>query len=285
MSYLSVSTWSLHRLLGPLHWTIWDAEAGTHRTSVQEQPQLLTLLELPSEASGRGYQAVEVCHFHFPFTDAAYLGQLRNAFSDAGVSLDTLLLDYGDLTSTDDNRAIEDMKLYKEWIDIASLCGAKQIRLIAGEARPADEAAIKRSAAALVELSKYGDSRNVRVITENFKALTSKGESCLKLLALTEGSVSMITDFGNFAGQAKYEEIAMTVPYSVSIHAKAAYDESGYPDEAEFMRCLEAVEAAGYNGAFVLIYDGPGNMWDGLDRIKRIVEPYIARGTPPQASN
>jgi sugar phosphate isomerase/epimerase len=275
MSYLSVSTWSLHRILGPLRWTTWDSEAGNHQTITQDQPQLLTLLELPREASGRGYQAIEVCHFHFPSTEVSYLDQLRKAFADAGVSLDTLLLDYGDLTSTDDQRRIEDTKLYKEWIDVASLCGAKQIRLIAGEAEPTDENAIRQSAAALQALAEYGATRNVQVITENFKALTSTGASCLKLLELTQGSVAMITDFGNFAGQAKYEELAMISPHSVSVHAKAAYDESGYPDEQEFIRCLDTVKAANFNGAFVLIYDGPGNMWEGLERIKRIVSPYI----------
>jgi sugar phosphate isomerase/epimerase len=263
-------------MLGPLHLTIWDAEVGKHRTSVQEQPQLFTLLEIPKEAAGRGYQSIEVCHFHFPSKEPAYLEQLRKAFSDAGVSLDTLLLDYGDLTSADESRTTADMKLCREWIDIASLCGAKQIRLVAGEAEPTNDAAIRQSAEALLELAKYAASRNVRVITENFKALTSTGENCLKLLTITGDAVGMITDFGNFAGVAKYEEIAMTAPYSVSIHAKAAYDESGYPNEAEFVSCLEAVKATGYNGAFVLIYDGPGDMWDGLDRIKQIVEPYIA---------
>jgi len=99
MSYLSVSTWSLHRLLGPLRWTYWDADAREHRTHVQDQPQVHSLLELPAEASRRGYRAVEICHFHFPSTDAEYAAALKRSFEDAGISFDTLLLDYGDLTA------------------------------------------------------------------------------------------------------------------------------------------------------------------------------------------
>jgi sugar phosphate isomerase/epimerase len=276
MSYLSVSTWSLHRLLGPLHWTVWDATTGTHRTEVQQQPQEITLLQLPAQAANRGYQAVEVCHFHFPSTEPAYLEQLRNAFSDAGVMFDTLLLDYGDLTATAEERQASDVTLIRQWIAIASACGAKQIRLIAGEASPKDDEAIHRSAAALLELAEYATLKGVRVITENFKTLTSTGQSCLKLLDQTRGHVGMITDFGNFHGDDKYDEIAMTVPYSVSIHAKAAYDQDGLPDEADFRRCLDAVQKTGFNGAFVLIYDGPGDMWEGLERIKRLVQPFIS---------
>ncbi|WP_239617770.1 sugar phosphate isomerase/epimerase family protein [Cohnella mopanensis] len=275
MSYLSISTWSLHRLLGPLRWTYWDAETGTHRTHVQDQPQTHTLLELPEQAARRGYRAIEVCHFHFPETDESYLKQLRQSFADADVSFDTLLLDYGDLTTADETRRSVDLQLYREWIDIASLCGAKQIRLIAGEAAPTDVQAIRQSAMALSELNEYAATRNVQVITENFKELTSTGASCLQLLGETGSFMRMITDFGNFHGEDKYGEIASTTPYSVSIHAKAAYDESGNPDETEFTRCLEAVKSTGYDSAYVLIYDGPGDMWEGLERIKRIVEPYL----------
>jgi hypothetical protein len=275
MSYLSISTWSLHRLLGPLRWTIWDADTLKHRTMEEAQPQILTLLELPAEAARRGYQAVEVCHFHFPSTEPSYLEQLRDAFASAQVHFDTLLLDYGDLTSEDTRRKKADMAFIRRWIVVASLCGAKRIRVIAGEAPPNDEEALSRAAAALSELSHFAASSGVEVITENFMSLTSTGGSCVKLLGQTEGSVEMITDFGNFKGPGKYDEIAMTVPYSVSIHAKADYDEEGLPDESEFRRCLETVHTLGYDGPYVLIYDGPGDMWAGLERIKRVVQPFI----------
>ncbi|RUS43936.1 sugar phosphate isomerase/epimerase [Cohnella sp. AR92] len=276
MSYISVSTWSLHRLLGPLRWTVWNEASGTHETHIQEQPLVHTLLELPAEAARRGYAAVEIGHFHFPSTEADYLDRLRAAFTAAGVSLDTLLLDYGDLTSSDERRAAADLALAKQWIDVAAACGAKRIRIIAGEALPTDEDAIRQSASALGKLADYGKIKNVRVITENFKPLTSTGTSSLRLLEQTGWEIGFITDFGNFEGAAKYEDIALLSPHSVSLHAKAHYDEAGLPEEAEFRRCLEASRRSGFDGAYVLIYDGPGDMWEGLERIKRIVEPITA---------
>lgn len=275
MSYLSVSTWSLHRILGPLYWTAWDANVGKPITVVQEQPELITLLELPAEAASRGYQAIEICHFHFPSKEISFLKQLRSSFYTSSISFDTLLLDYGDLTSTDEKRRKADMDYIREWIDIASISGAKQIRIIAGEAAASDDESIQRSASSLVDLAKYAASKGVQVITENFKPLTSTAESSLKLLALTGESVGFITDFGNFHGDDKLVEIADTVPFSVSVHAKASYDERGLPDESEFISCLKAVQTAKYKGAYVLIYDGPGDMWEGLERIKLLVKPYL----------
>ncbi|MDQ0111295.1 sugar phosphate isomerase/epimerase family protein [Paenibacillus harenae] len=275
MSYLSVSTWSLHRLLGPLRWTAWDAEQRQHIIHEQMQPQEHTLLELPAIAAERGYQAIEVCHFHFPDTSLAYLHRLRDAFQAAGLSFDTLLLDYGDLTSEDEVRRSADQQLMREWIDIASECGAKQIRIVAGEASPDNEQAISLSAEALSSLAAYSAPRGVRVVTENFKPLTSTALTSERLLDLAGEQVGFITDFGNYKGAAVAEEIARTTPRSVSIHAKADFDEAGIPNELPFVRYLEAAAGAGFDGAYVLIYDGPGDMWKGLERVRRIVEPYI----------
>jgi sugar phosphate isomerase/epimerase len=277
VSYLSISTWSLHRILGPLRWTVWDAESITHQTQLHDQPQVLTLLELPAEAASRGYQAIEVCHFHFPSTEPAYLEQLRSSFNSAGITFDTLLLDYGDLTTTDKARKSADFSLIQQWIDIAYLSGAKQIRVIAGEASPTDTEAIHASAAALAALAQYGASKGVHVITENFKSLTSTAESSLKLLEQAGPQVGFITDFGNYHGEGKMEEIGATAPLSVSVHVKPTYDAVGFPDKDELISYLNKVQETGYEGAYVLIYDGPGDMWGGLDRIKSIVEPYILR--------
>ncbi|MBB3113516.1 sugar phosphate isomerase/epimerase [Paenibacillus phyllosphaerae] len=275
MSYLSVSTWSLHRLLGPLHWTIWDEETRSHRTVAKEQPLELSLLELPKIASERGYKAIEVCHFHFPSTERDYLEQLRAAFEQADISLDTLLLDYGDLTAEDEGRVKEDLGLMKRWIEAASFCGAKQIRIVAGEAEPTNQAALVRSAASLLELIRFAEPLGVRVVTENFKPLTSIATNVAALYDQCEGKLGLITDFGNYKGAGKYGEIAQTAPLSVSVHAKANYDEQGIPDVEEFSQCLEAVKGTNFDGAYVLIYDGPGDMWEGLERVKELVQPYL----------
>ena len=275
MSYLSVSTWSLHRLLGPLRWTYWDSESKEHKIHLEVQPECMTLLDLPAEAARRGFQAVEICHFHFPSTDNNYLRDLKDAFTMSGVSFDTLLLDYGDLTSQDTVRVNADMQLCQNWIRIAAEAGAKQIRIIAGEADPTNKEAMNQASGYLKKLNDFAALNDIRVVTENFKKLTSTGVSCIQLLNNLDFNLKMISDFGNFKEWNKEEELALTIPHSVSIHAKADYDEQGLPDIASFQRCLDVMKRADYNGAVVLIYDGPGDMWEGLDRIKQIVTPYL----------
>lgn len=275
MPYLSVSTWSLHRHLGPLRWTQWDADNQTHVTQETPQPQEVALLDLPQVLAKRGYKAVDICHFHFPSTGAEYLRQLRQAFADAGIRFHTLLLDYGDLSTADDVRAQADMQLAGQWIDIASQAGAERIRLIAGDDDPSDEAALERAGRRLSELAAYAEERGVRAITENFHSLASTAANCIRLVDRCEGKLGLLTDFGNFKGAGKYDQIAAILPYSDSVHAKPHYDGDGRPDADEFRRCLDQLPKTGFDGAIALIYDGPGDMWSGLDRAREVVEPYL----------
>lgn len=275
MPYLSTSTWSLHRHLGPLRWTEWDSVNKTHRVKVQPQPETLNLYELPAVLASKGYSAVDICHFHFPSTEPEDLLRLRQACADAGIRFHTLLLDYGDLSSADEARVQADAQYARDWIDIAAQAGAERIRIIAGDAAPEDRSALERSYRHLYALIEYAKERGVQIVTENFRPLTSTAENCLHLLESSRGQLGMVADFGNFSGTGKYEQLAAILPYSGSVHAKAHYDEQGLPDADEYRRCLDLLPAANFDGAIALIYDGPGDMWEGLDRIQAIVEPYL----------
>ncbi|MBW8350253.1 sugar phosphate isomerase/epimerase [Bacillus sp. IITD106] len=275
MPYLSLSTWSLHRNLGPLYWTVWDEEQKKHVIQAEPQPEITTLLELPAILASKGYKAIEICHFHFPKTDSGYLQKLNLACNEAGITFNTLLLDYGDITSEDEIRREADIKLMKDWIEIASEAGARQIRIIAGDASPKDNAALVRSSEILTNLIEYANKLGVKIITENFHSLTSTADNCIKLVENCNGELGLIADFGNFKGETKYEEIEKILPYSQSVHAKPEMDAEGIPDENEFRKCLEPLVATNYNGPINLIYDGPGDMWEGVERVRKVVESYL----------
>lgn len=276
MSFLSLTSWSLHRNLGPLRWTRWDDNTQTQFTEAQDQPELLSLLKLPAVLAEKGFSSVEVCHFHFPETNEAYLLALKQAFTDAGLRFYTLLLEYGDISSPDKVRRQSDIAWIKGWIDIAALTGAERVRIIAGEADPSDRDALARSIEALRELGQYGKEHGVRVVTENFKSLSSTGDNCLAIIEGCGDVIGFTSDFGNFKGEQKFDELVQTIPHSESIHAKAQTNAAGVPDEAEFIRCLNIAKQAGYEGPLTLVYDGPGDMWDGIERVKKLAEPYCS---------
>ncbi|WP_246320832.1 sugar phosphate isomerase/epimerase family protein [Paenibacillus germinis] len=212
MPYLSLTSWSLHRNLGPLQWTRWDDNTRTQITVTQDQPELISLLELPAILAKKGFRSLEVCHFHFPDTSEEYLQELKHAFTEADLQFYTLLIEYGDISSSDDLRRQSDITWIKGWIDIAARSGAERVRVIAGDAEPMDQEALQRSVDALRELSSYAAVQGVRVVTENFHSLTSIADNCLALLEGCGELLGLTSDFGNFKGIEKYGELAKTIP-------------------------------------------------------------------------
>lgn len=270
MLLLSLTTWSLHRCLGPLHWTVWDEQAGAVATKIEQQPELLTLLELPHVLAEKKFAAVEIGHFHIRDTSDQYLSALSQAIGESGIRLYSLLLDYGDISAADERRRRADIEWIKGWIDIARKVGAERVRVVAGEGDPTDKEALHRSLAALQELIAYAAGTGVRIVTENFRPLASTADNCLSLLAGCGPDLGLISDFGNYNGPHKYEELSRTAPHSETIHAKASTDEDGRPDEQEFARCMSVVRDAQFTGAVTIVYDGPGDMWAGIDRVRRL---------------
>ncbi|TLS53966.1 sugar phosphate isomerase/epimerase [Paenibacillus antri] len=276
MRFFSLTTWSLHRNLGPLRWTRWDGAGAKHYTETQEQPELLSLPELPAALAEKGYEAANVCHFHIPDVGEEYARRLRGSFETAGVRLFTLLLDYGDISSADDVRREADLAWLKRWIDFAAAAGAERVRVVAGESAPDDARALERSAEGLRELCDYAEPRGVRVVTENFRPLTSTADNCLALLEACGDRLGLIADFGNFGGPGKLEELSRIAPRAEEIHAKAKTDAEGFPDADELRSCLDLVRDADFAGPITLVYDGPGDMWAGIERVRSIVAPYVA---------
>jgi len=273
MPHLSLTTWSLHRELGPLRWTYWDKNEKIHKTKIEQQPENTTLLELPAILVKQQFQSLEVCHFHFPSLEKDYLFQLKHSFETSGMNFHCLLVDYGDISSSDENRRKADIEYIKNWVDIASVVGAKSIRVIAGEAPPTDIQALKRSKESLKEIVAYALPKQVRVVTENFKPLSSTKENCIELLS--DNELGLTVDFGNFNKDVKYDSIKNLMPYAESVHAKANYDQHGIIDEDEFRQSLDIVAEHRYNGPITLVYDGPGNLWEGIQRVKAVAKEYL----------
>lgn len=265
---LALSTWSLHRLLGPLRWTVWDDEQRTQVVHTQPQPEELTLLELPRVAEEKGFRYLELCHFHYPSTDEAYLQQLKESFDASQVEYHTLLVDYGDISSPDEERRQSDLRYLRNWIDVAAKSGAKAVRIVAGEQPTGDQASITRSCESLRSLYAYGQERGVKVVTENFRELTASIASWSEVMKGAGPAMACIVDFGNFELAEKEEGIRYGTPHAHSIHAKPRYRADGSLDGEEFERMLAIVAEQNDTVPVTVIFDDEGDMWLGIRRIQ-----------------
>lgn len=281
MPRISTSSWSLHRSLGKPAIPTPDSPPAAGPVPGAQ----LSLLELPNRLAKAGIGTLEICHFHFPNTDAGYLAELRSAAKDAGVEIFSVLIDAGDITHGDPAQLEKELAWIRGWLDVAAAIGASHSRVIAGyapiERNGSDlrtHPLIRQSAANLGSLADYGAGQGVRVITENFRSTAERADQLLAILGLCDGKVGACADFGNFKGAGKYDELAAIAPKSTSAHAKALYDGEGHPDRAEMERCLNLMAGAGFDGPISLIFDTPFHRgedeWDNLAVLREIVLPY-----------
>ncbi len=270
MPIAAVQSWSLQRTLGG------PVAAGSFPWpgGMAEHPGGGTaLLDLPAQLAERGYGVVQLCHFQLPSRDAGYLADLRGALDDAGIELDALLLDTGDLSSPD--RGDEHERWIGGWIADAAALGGHRIRIIGGRQAPTAEA-VHASAARFRRLA--SDAHGVRIVTENWRELLAGPDEVLQLLEETQGDIGLLIDLGNWSGATKYDDLARIAPFAETCHAKCHASAEGTAlDEDDYVRSLEVLADAGFDGPLALVFEGPGDdEWAGLDAERTIVRRVFA---------
>lgn len=257
----AVSTWSLHRHLGTTYPHDLASDTVGPRTETYGEGTE-SLLDIPSALVNHGYSRMELVSFHLPSRDPIYLGELRDQLKVTGVTLQTLLIDEGDITHP--ITGPRDTRWIAGWIEIANELGAQNARIIAGKQRPTTET-LNRAVLALRELEEGNSGSPVRLVTENWHDLLPGAAEVNELLDRLEGRIGLLLDFGNWKGPRKYEELAAIAGRAELCHAKADFID-GDLDQNDYGRCVDLAEAAGYTGPYTLIFDSelPLNEWDGL---------------------
>jgi sugar phosphate isomerase/epimerase len=236
-------------------------------------PPAFTLLELPARIAAAGIHTLELCHFHLPTREGAYLQQVRHALETAEVELWSFLIDSGDLAHPEHHE--RDRQWAEGWLDVAAQLGAKTARVSAGKQAPNAET-MARSQANLAQLAAAAQQRGLRLLTENWQNLMSTPEVVLTMLDRLEGAVGLCADFGNWQGEQKYADLAQIFPRAASCHTKAHFSAPGQMDQADYVRCLDLTRAAGFAGPYTLIYDGPdSDEFAGLAQERAVVLPYL----------
>ena len=265
---IAVSTWSLHRTLGVVYADAPGLPANGAPLEKYGRGEI-DLLDLPAALRARGYARVEICHFNIRSRDAGYLSELKASLADSSITLQTLLIDDGDISHPDNSA--RDAAWCGEWIDAAAALGADCARVIGGKQKPSREA-LERSAAALRLLAKRGSAQGVKIITENWLDLLSGPDEVLYVLDAAGDDLGLIADTWNWRGESKYAGLAAIFPRATSCHAKCNFPSADVMDLQDYSRCLGIARAANFSGPFTLIYDGPGDdEWECLARMREVV--------------
>ncbi len=268
---IAVSTWSLHKKLGYSH-ANGPAGSSTAPALPTWGPGEIKLFDLPAALRAHDYARVELCHFHIASSNPSYLEDLRAAFADQGVTIQTLLIDDGDITNPA-TRA-RDMAWINRWIDAAARLGAVHARVIAGKQKPTAET-LALSISGLTQLANAAATQGVRLVTENWFDLTATPNEVFQILDNVPG-LGFLADMGNWSGLSKYNDLAAIFPRAQLCHAKASFN-GGALDQTDYAACIKAAEGVGYQGPYTLIFADEGDEWEGLAEERAFILGKITR--------
>jgi Xylose isomerase-like TIM barrel len=271
---IAISSWSFHNYF-----------QSTREREFNLPGSMLVLLDFPEMMVDR-YKVhnFEFVAPHFASTEATYVGELKSHLVRTHSRLVNIAVDVeeidtaGGLSDPDEKVRDRAIEAAKEWIDIAHDLGASAVCCDPGTMDPAN---LIPTLASYKKLAAYGKSRGVQVIIENHGGVSSEHpEELVRLFkALGANSIGALPDFGNFPDEAIREKgLALLYPYArVVCHAKGLqFDASGNETKYDFSKCIAIARKAGYKGVYSVEYEGPGDPYDGVQRVVNELEKYLS---------
>jgi sugar phosphate isomerase/epimerase len=244
--------------------------------SVQKLLETMPLEQLPAAMIARGFNRVEICHFHLRNQQPDYLQNTANIFRDAGVTIQTLLIDDGDITNP--TTRDRNLKWIADWIEAAAHLRAENARVIAGKSA-ISEPVLQLSIEGLRALSKLGAKLGVRIVTENWFETLSTPQAVHHVLDAVGPDLGFLADTGNWQGATKYQDLQSIFARAELCHAKTSFSAGLVLDEVDNAKWLAAAKAANYQGPYTLIFADDGDEWDGL----KIERDFIQQSTHVQS--
>jgi len=285
MSYAAVSSFSLHRQLGPLYLERRDEE-GALQPVVFPFPQEHSIEEFGELAKTRlGVKAIELCQLQFADASPQRITALRAMLDEAGTKVLTVPIDIGDLTTESDVYRADDVARIEKWFEIAHLLGAKYVRVNAGAPIGGAGQVSRGAVVALKELSDRAKALGMELLVENHGGASSDPDFMLQLLEdVGHDRLGLLLDLGNFeplisishgrfAGKelptigidvsGVYENIERLAPVASLVHAKAIDPAADGTPLVDLPRALGIVAASGYSGSVSVEWEGQlGDPWE-----------------------
>jgi sugar phosphate isomerase/epimerase len=196
--------------------------------------------------------------------DESYLRQLKKTCEDHEVSSVLIM--------------IEAVENHFRWVDAAKFLGCHSIRVNAGSSGSYDEQA-KLAADGLRQLCEYAAPQEIGVIVENHGGWSSNGQWLARVIRMVNmDNCGTLPDFGNFRISSdktydRYIGTAALMPFAKGVSAKSHnFDENGNEKQTDYMKMLQIVIDAGYDGYIGIEFEGGGDEFEGIRATKKLLE-------------
>ena len=232
-------------------------------------PPTMTMDDFVEFAAGIGLEAVEPTAYYFPETSREYLTRFRGKCTRLGLDVSGTAIG-NDFCKTDPAALKKEIASVKQWVEHASLIGAKTIRIFAGTVAKGDteEKARPRCVEAIQEVCDYAGKYGIYLALENHGGITATPEQILAIVkAVKHDWFGVNFDTGNFHGEDPYADLAQLAPYAVVVQYKTEIQRAGKPKEnADTRRVLDLLRAVNYRGYVALEYEATEDPKTGVPK-------------------
>jgi len=261
---ISVASW-------PFRFWI-DSPTNTYRD--RSKPGM-TLLEFPAMVVKEfKVNKIEPLGQHFASTDAAYLGQFREAVKKAGCHIVDIPMggeeSYYDPDPKVRQKAID---LGKKWVDIAVAVGSPSIRNHIGGAK-SSKPDVARTAESLGQVVKYAASKNVVVNLENDDLVSEDAFFLVDVIKKVNSPwLHALPDFCNsmMGGNADFDYKAVTAmfghAYNICHVKDSEVGDGGKVYRIDIPKTFGILKASGFRGYCSMEWEGAGDSYQGTHKL------------------
>jgi len=243
----------------------------------------MALQDFPAHVRAKfAIQNIEPWSEHFLSLEPAYLDELRNAASKAGVRFANIAADgddspYSELAEERDRAS----RFCRQWMDAAAALGSPSVRTNIPAAQNAKPDA-RRLAERLKPIAEYAASRNVVVHLENDNPVSEDPFFLAELLDRVNSPwLRALPDFGNSLAALPTEDAYRGLDqlfarsYGIS-HVKDTITQGGKTVRVDLARVFALASKHGYKGYFSMEWDTEGDVYAGTAKLIAASMNHIA---------
>lgn len=236
----------------------------------------MTLDDLLDFCSEQNFDGVDLTGYYFPgypqVPPDEYIYHLKHKAHLLGVSISGTGIK-NDFTNPDPDKRKEDIKLIKNWIEVAAKLGAPVLRIFSGVMIPKEftwDQIATWMVADIRECVAFGQQHGVIVAIQNHNDFIKTADDVIKIQQLVNQEwFGLILDTGSYRSGDPYEQIQRTISYAVNWQLKETIFVNGKEEKTDLKRVFKIIKASGYRGYIPIETLGKG---DPKEKVARFLE-------------
>lgn len=221
-------------------------------------PPTMSMDDFADFAAGLNLDAIEPTSYYFADTSDKALAAFRARCTRLGLDISGTAVG-NDFCKSDSKQHRDQILDVKNWIERATILGAKTIRIFGGTLpKGADEAATRKQCIeAIEECCEYAGKAGIYLALENHGGITATPDQLLALVKEVKSPwFGVNLDTGNFHTEDPYADLAKLAPYAVVVQLKTEVQTKGKKKEpADLKRLLDMLRAVNFRGYVALEYE------------------------------